>query len=102
MFRAFWEDMRQKVYDFIAEQFYTQEEIDGLIESQLNDYGTIIDGEFTIPSDARQRRQVFLSVNDLILYLDDGAIPPDYVYIVVIPNYTIQGDTGYKLFITTG
>lgn len=102
MFRNFWEDMRNKVHNFLTSQFYTQEEIDDLLESQLNDYGTIVDDIYTLPSDATQRRQVFLSINDLILYLDDGAIPADYVFIVVIPNYTMGGDTGYKLFISTG
>jgi hypothetical protein len=94
--------MRERVYDFVAAQFYTQAEIDALNESILDDYGTRIINNDDIPNDATSRRQVFLSVDDLAYYLDDGGIPASYVFILVIPNFDGAGNTAYKLFISTG
>lgn len=98
-FRPTWNTLRNVIYSFVSNALRTQAQIDGQLANLLDDYGTIIQHPNDLPSNAKRRRRIFFSPNDIMSYLDDGAIPADYVYLRVIHNYRGTGDQAIEIYI---
>lgn len=102
MLRAIWQRAKDYIYDSLLGVFRSQAEIDQSIEDQMSDYGTVVYLPTDIPNTAKRRRVQFWSHEDAIHWIDDGGIPPDYVYILVQPDWDAEGNSAYFIYVEDG
>jgi hypothetical protein len=85
MLRSLWQRVKDFVYDTVNAIFYSQPEIDDIIDDFLSNYGTTHTDPSTLPGGASRRRKgVFQHPDDVSDYLDRGGIPAEYVHILKV------------------
>lgn len=100
MLRGIWQKVKERIYDSVSSVFRTQEEIDVVIADELGEVGTVVSNPAELPAGGHYRSREFYFVDDLKLYLNNGGIPSNYVYIIEFPDWDEDGNTMYKLYIT--
>jgi hypothetical protein len=81
--RTFWEFVKEAIFDAAGDQFRTQEEIDDFVDAAFSTYAIVTDNPDEIPGSFRRRNHTFFDPLDLIEWIDQGAIPPNYVAVYI-------------------
>lgn len=98
-YRPFWVNIRNTVYNFVSSVFRTQAQIDTIIATGLETYGTFVPSGGALPPLAKSRPRLFYDPQDAIKYVTDAGIPANYVYFVAYPAGGSSGDTYYRVYI---
>lgn len=100
MFRTLWQWVVDNIYDPIADNFRTQEEIDARLDTKMGEWGVVTDDPADLSGfDSHRSKSVFLSPDDAIQWVKEGGIPSSCVIFFKLPDWNEYGDTGYAVYV---